>query len=69
MPMVLWLLMVGIEVASAATFASASQHNESMAMPIAKKSEVKSAVKSAVKIRIFIARHGANIRQQARHHS
>ena len=47
MPMVLWLLMVGIEVASAATFASASQHNESMTMPIAKKSEVK--------IRIIIA--------------
>ncbi|SIQ96022.1 hypothetical protein SAMN05421840_106157 [Shewanella morhuae] len=45
--MVLWLLMVGIQVASAATFASASQHNESMAMPIAKKSEVK--------IRIIIA--------------
>ena len=50
-PMVLWLLMVGIEVALAATFASASQHNESMAMPIAKKSEVK----SEVKIRIIIA--------------
>ena len=47
MPMVLWLLMVGIEVASAATFSSASQHNESMTMPIAKK--------SAVKIRIIIA--------------
>ncbi|MGI2022854.1 cyclophilin-like fold protein [Shewanella glacialipiscicola] len=45
--MVLLLLMVGIEVASAATSASASQHNESMTMPIAKK--------SAVKIRIIIA--------------
>lgn len=51
MPIVLFMLMVSIEVASAATFASASQHNESMAMPIAKKSEVK----SAVKIRIIIA--------------
>ncbi|SUI92094.1 Uncharacterised protein [Shewanella morhuae] len=63
--MVLLLLMVCIEVASSA---SASQYNESMTMPLAKKSEVKNAVKSAVKIRIFIACHGANIRQQARHH-
>ncbi|MGI2066202.1 cyclophilin-like fold protein [Shewanella sp. MF08487] len=45
------MLMVSIEVASAATSASASQHNESMTMPIAKKS----AEKSAVKIRIIIA--------------
>ncbi|MGI2133327.1 cyclophilin-like fold protein [Shewanella baltica] len=45
--MVLLLLMVGIEVASAATSASASQYNESMTMPLAKK--------SAVKIRIIIA--------------
>ncbi|MEN8616373.1 cyclophilin-like fold protein [Shewanella baltica] len=45
--MVLLMLMVSIEVASAATFASASQHNESMTMPLAKK--------SAVKIRIIIA--------------
>lgn len=53
--MVLLLLMVGIEVASAATSASASQYNESMTMPLAKKSAEKSAEKSAVKIRIIIA--------------
>ena len=47
--MVLLLLMASIEVASAATSASASQYNESMTMPLAKKS----AEKSAVKIRII----------------
>lgn len=45
--MVLWLFIVSIEVASAATSASASQYNEFMTMPLAKK--------SAVKIRIIIA--------------
>ena len=51
MPMVLLLLMVGIEFVSAATSASASQYNESMTMPLAKKS----SEKSAVKIRIISA--------------